>query len=329
LLFNSYVFLLAFLPLTLIGFHVAARMRHRQAAAWLALASLAFYGWWNPPFLLLLLGSIAFNFGIGHLIATGTKTARVRSWLLGLGILGNIGLLVWFKYLYPLFGVLRANGVADIPFDDVILPLGISFFTFTQIGYLIDVKQGVAKDRGLLSYVLFVTFFPHLIAGPILHNREMMPQFADRSTYRFSGENFCVGLTIFVIGLLKKCLLADPLSGAVQAGFGAPENLAFFSAWHTVICYSFQLYFDFSGYSDMAIGLARMFNVKFPLNFNSPYKATGIIDYWQRFHMTLTRYLTLYLFNPMALWITRRRAAGGKDVSRKASTSLGGSPPWC
>jgi alginate O-acetyltransferase complex protein AlgI len=256
LLFNSYVFLFAFLPATLIGFHVAARMGHRLAAAWLALASLAFYAWWNPPFVLLLLGSIAFNFGIGHLIATGGKSGRVQTWLLALGVAGNIGLLVWFKYLYALLGVLRAHGVADIPFDNVVLPLGISFFTFTQIGYLVDVKQGVAKDRGLLSYVLFVTFFPHLIAGPILHNREMMPQFADRSTYRFSGENFCVGLTIFVIGLLKKCLLTDPLSTTVQAGFGSPENLAFFSAWYAVICYSFQLYFDFSGYSDMAIGVS-------------------------------------------------------------------------
>jgi alginate O-acetyltransferase complex protein AlgI len=324
LLFNSYIFLLGFLPITLAGFYALSKFGHRLAAAWIAAASLFFYAWWNPPFVLLLVVSIAFNFGIGQLIARRHAPERLKTGLLALGIAGNLGLLFWFKYLYSLLSAMSAWGIADIAFKSAVLPLGISFFTFTQIGYLIDVKQGVTKDNGLLSYLLFVTFFPHLIAGPILHNREMMPQFADRRTYRFSAENFSVGLTVFVIGLLKKCLLADPFSETVQAGFVAPASLPFFSAWYAVICYSFQLYFDFSGYSDMAIGLARMFNVRFPLNFNSPYKATGIIDYWQRFHMTLTRYLTLCVFNPLALWITRRRVASGKDISRKANATLGG-----
>lgn len=324
MLFNSYVFLFAFLPLTLAGFYLAALRGRAPAASVLVLASVAFYGWWNPPFVILLLGSIAFNFTCGHLIARNEGQPRVQNLLLTGGIAGNVCLLVWFKYLHALLAFLRSQGGPDIPFPDVVLPLGISFFTFTQIGYLIDVRQGVAKDRGLLSYALFVTFFPHLIAGPILHNREMMPQFADKATYTFSGQNFCVGVTIFTIGLLKKGLIADPISASVQAGFGSAGGIGFFAAWHAVLLYSMQLYFDFSGYSDMAIGLARMFNVRFPLNFNSPYKATGIIDYWQRFHMTLTRYITMYLFNPMALAITRRRAAAGKDCSRRANQTFDG-----
>jgi len=179
----------------------------------------------------------------------------------------------------------------------------------------------VAKTRDLLSYVLFVTFFPHLIAGPILHNREMMPQFADRSTYRFSGANLAVGLTIFAIGLAKKVLLADPLAGDVAANFGHAGNAGLIASWYAVIGYSLQLYFDFSGYSDMAIGLARMFNIRFPLNFNSPYKATTVIDYWQRFHMTLTRFITMYIFSPIALSVTRWRDRHGFDNSRRASAT--------
>ncbi len=324
MLFNSYAFLFAFLPVALLGFHVAALAGRSTAACWLVLASVCFYGWWNPPFVVLLLGSIAFNFACGHLIAAASVRPRLQSGLLAGGIAANLALLVWFKYLASLLGCLRAWGVLDLPFAATVLPLGISFFTFTQIGYLVDVRQGVARDRGLLSYVLFVTFFPHLIAGPILHNREIMPQFADPATYRLSGQNLCVGATIFVIGLLKKTLLADPLSASVQAGFGQAQGIGFVASWIAVLLYSMQLYFDFSGYSDMAIGLARMFNVRFPLNFNSPYKATGIIDYWQRFHMTLTRYITLYLFNPMAMAVTRRRALRGKDCSRRATTTPGG-----
>ena len=171
----------------------------------------------------------------------------------------------------------RFHGIADVGFGPVVpLPLGISFFTFTQLGFLVDVKQGVTKDRGFLNYLLFVTFFPHLIAGPILHNREMMPQFADPAIYRFSARNLAIGLTIFIIGLAKKCVLADPLSPTVAIGFDQSLGLPLFSAWNAVLCYSLQIYFDFSGYSDMAIGLARMFNVRFPLNFNSPFKSRSV-----------------------------------------------------
>jgi alginate O-acetyltransferase complex protein AlgI len=202
--------------------------------------------------------------------------------------------------------------------------LGISFYTFTQIGYLVDVKQGVARNRGPFNYALFVTFFPHLIAGPILHNREIMPQFADERTYRFSSANLAVGTTIFVIGLLKKTIFADPLSTTVASGFSHAGDLSLVDSWHTALCYSLQLYFDFSGYSDMAIGLARMFNVRFPVNFDSPYKSASIIEFWQRWHMTLTRYLTLFLYNPLAMWVTRARAERGLPFSRKAHSTPGG-----
>jgi D-alanyl-lipoteichoic acid acyltransferase DltB (MBOAT superfamily) len=204
------------------------------------------------------------------------------------------------------------------------LPLGISFFTFTQIAFLIDCRAGLARERSFSSYGLFVTFFPHLIAGPILHNREIMPQFADAATYRSCAENIGAGLAIFLIGMLKKCLMADPLAPVVGAGFAHPEGLMLFGTWQTALAYSLQLYFDFSGYSDMAIGVARMFNLRFPANFNSPYKAQSVIEYWQRWHMTLTRYLTLYLYNPIALWVNRRRAGRGLAVNRRARASPGG-----
>jgi D-alanyl-lipoteichoic acid acyltransferase DltB (MBOAT superfamily) len=324
MLFSSFVFVFAFLPVALGGYYLAARFGRALAAAWLVAASLVFYGWWDPRFVLLLIASILYNYGVTQLIVRMEGRERLQSAILTLGVAGDLAALCYYKYLFAIFEFLRLHHVADIPFAHVVLPLGISFFTFTQIGFLVDVRQGVTKDRSFLNYLLFVTFFPHLIAGPILHNREMMPQYADAKTYRFSSQNLAVGLTIFIIGLAKKCLLADPLSAIVGTGFSHPGSLTAIAAWDTALCYSLQLYFDFSGYSDMAIGLARMFNVRFPLNFNSPFKARNVIDYWQRWHMTLTRFITLYIYNPMALTIVRRRAARGQDVSRAAQSSLSG-----
>ena len=324
MVFSSYPFIFVYLPLALLGFHVATWFGKRAAALWLVLASLAFYGYWRLDFLPLLLVSIAFNFSIGWLLSRSEHRPRAQSLLLLFGIAADLLALVYFKYSVAIAAALGFHTVAGTPFRDIILPLGISFFTFTQIGYLVDVKQGVAKTRDLLSYVMFVTFFPHLIAGPILHNREMMPQFANAETYRFDIGNIAVGLSIFCIGLAKKVLLADPLSAGVATAFSNYAHAGFFGAWYAVIAYSLQLYFDFSGYSDMAIGLARMFNIRFPLNFNSPYKATTVIDYWQRFHMTLTRFITMYIFSPLALAVTRYRSAHGYDNSRKASATPGG-----
>jgi D-alanyl-lipoteichoic acid acyltransferase DltB (MBOAT superfamily) len=200
----------------------------------------------------------------------------------------------------------------------VLLPLGISFFTFTQIGFLLDSREGAVRDGNLLNYVLFVTFFPHLIAGPILHHKEIMPQYARDETYKLDGEGFARGYSLFIIGLFKKTAVADTFAVYANDGFAHVASASFFGAWGTLLCYSLQLYFDFSGYSDMAVGIARMFGVQFPLNFNSPYRATSIIDFWSRWHMTLTRYLNLYLYNPLAIWFTRRIAARGGSINRKA-----------
>ena len=319
MVFSSVAFIFLFLPTTLIVFWLLARLGKRAAAIWLVVASLAFYGYWRLDFLPLLLTSIAFNYAIGHLLTVTAARPRLQSSILLFGITADLAALFYFKYAVGLADFFGFQTVAGRPFWEIVLPLGISFFTFTQIGYLVDVKQGVAKTRDFLSYVLFVTFFPHLIAGPILHNREMMTQFADRSTYRFDAGNLAVGLTIFGIGLAKKVLLADPLAADVATNFSHPAFLGLTDAWYAVIGYSLQLYFDFSGYSDMAIGLARMVNVRFPLNFNSPYKATTIIDYWQRFHMTLTRFITMYIFTPVALNVTRWRHRHGMDNSRRGS----------
>jgi alginate O-acetyltransferase complex protein AlgI len=324
MLFNSYEFILGFLPVALLGFFLMARWGKGAASTWLVIASFAFYTFWNPSFLPVLLISMAFNYGMSEFIGANEARPRAQTALLASAIAIDLTALIYYKYLFATLAFLGNTGLLHVSIDPVALPLGISFFTFTQIGYLVDVKQGVAKDRGLLSYLQFVTFFPHLIAGPILHNREMMPLFADSRTFRFSGTNLAVGSTIFIIGLLKKCILAEPTGAIVPSGFAHAGQLSMFAAWQVALSYSLQLYFDFSGYSDMAIGLARMFNVRFPLNFNSPYKSASVIDYWQRWHMTLTRFLNLYLYNPIALAITRRRLERGLKASRKSYATLGG-----
>lgn len=324
MIFSSFPFIFFFLPISLIGFWVLSRGGKVVAGIWLALASLCFYAYWRLDFLPMLLGSIAFNYSVGSVLARTGHRPILQTVILVIGVAADIAALFYFKYAASLLGFLGFQVVAGKPLWEIVLPLGISFFTFTQIGYLIDVKQGVAKTRDLLSYVLFVTFFPHLIAGPILHNREMMPQFADAAIYRFNSRNIAIGLSIFAIGLAKKVLLADPLAADVAHNFLHPETNGLMTSWYAVIGYSLQLYFDFSGYSDMAIGLARMFNIRFPLNFNSPYKATTVIDYWQRFHITLTRFITMYIFSPIALNVTRWRDRHGLDNSRRASATPGG-----
>ncbi len=322
MLFNSYEFMFAFLPLALFGFYLWAMLGRPLALAWLIGCSVVFYGWWNPRFVPLLLGSVVFNYALGRLIGSAGERRRLKTAVLTVGVSGNLLLLFFYKYLFTLLAFL---GLLDLmPLgarEGLILPLGISFFTFTQIGYLVDLGGGMVRAHGALEYAVFVMFFPHLIAGPILHNQEMIPQFKDAETYRFRLERLSIGLSIFVIGLCKKVVIADPLGRIADPGFFSPHLLSTFGAWQAVLSYSLQLYFDFSGYSDMAIGIARMFGVVFPLNFNSPYKSRSIIDFWQRWHMTLTHYLNLYLYNPVALWVTRRRAARGRPSSRLAMRS--------
>jgi D-alanyl-lipoteichoic acid acyltransferase DltB (MBOAT superfamily) len=325
MVFASNAFIFLFLPIAFAGYFLATRFGATYAVAWLTLSSLAFYAAWNPAFVTLLLCSIAFNFSIGRaLLKRSTdEVTGPRDWLLALGIAGNLLPLIYFKYLGALLSFAHQVSLISHDFDfKVILPLGISFFTFTQMGYLVGCHDGEGKDIDLLRYSTFVTFFPHLIAGPILHIREIGPQLLNSETFRIRWKDVAVGISFFIIGLSKKVLLADPLAEVVKIGFAHPGDFRMCVSWLYALAYSLQLYFDFSGYSDMAIGLAAMFGIRFPINFDSPYKSTSMIDYWQRFHATLTRYLTLYLYNPIALRIQRRRVAAGLSVSRGKRQSL-------
>jgi alginate O-acetyltransferase complex protein AlgI len=325
MLFNSAIFLFLFLPIAVAGYFILGAVRPWAAAIWLVVASGIFYANWNPPFVLLLAASVLVNYGFSILLWRFAERPTLQSVTLALAVVANLLVLIYFKYLFPLLGWLESIGI-HVPHssDSIILPLGISFFTFTQLGYLIDMRAGSIRERGLLNYGLFVTFFPHLIAGPILHHREIMPQFADPRTYRLNPADVSAGLTLFVIGLAKKRFIADNLAPLVDALYSQPNGATLPMSWLGALAYSLQIYFDFSGYSDMAIGLARIFGVRFPLNFNSPYKAESIIDFWQRWHMTLTRYLTAYLYNPAVLWVTRHRLARGHAVSRMAVATPGG-----
>lgn len=304
MLFNSYVFIFAFLPIVFFGFFRIGKHSHTLASLWLAAASLFFYGWWDLRFAGLLLGSIAFNYSAGYLIGhkIARKPVRQSKMLLACAIAANLTLLGYFKYANFFADNLNHLAGTSLSISEVILPLGISFFTFTQIAFLVDTYQGKVKEYNFVHYCMFVTYFPHLIAGPVLHHKEMMPQFAKRNVCHINWDNAAVGLTIFVLGLAKKVLLADwlaefstPIFSAIATG-GQPM---LFEAWVGALAYTLQLYFDFSAYSDMAIGLSLMFNVRLPLNFNSPYKATSIIEFWRRWHMTLSRFLRDYLYIPL------------------------------
>lgn len=301
MLFNSFGFIFVFLPITLVVYFLLGRFqRHQAAMAWLVAASLFFYAWWNPAYLGLLIGSILFNFAFGTLLSR--RTGRDGRWLLILGVGANLGFLGYFKYSnFFLENIGQLTG-ASYDVGQILLPLGISFITFQKIAYLVDAWQGKTREYNFLHFCLFVSFFPQLIAGPIVHHREVMPQFAQRSLQVFHHDNFSVGVSIFIIGLFKKVVIADNLALFATPVFTASGDgivLTFFEAWVGALAYTFQLYFDFSGYSDMAIGLARMFGVKLPLNFHSPYQSTSIIDFWRRWHMTLSRFLRDYLYIPL------------------------------
>jgi alginate O-acetyltransferase complex protein AlgI len=300
MLFNSYEFVLAFVPVTLLGYYVLGGMRHRLAIAWLLFASLFFYAWWNPIYLLLLLASIGGNYTIAAVVFR-LREARDRraDHALALGVAANIALLGYFKYAN--FFVDSVNAAIGTSFflAHIVLPLAISFYTFQQISFLVDTARGDIRLPGFLNYATCVAFFPHLIAGPIVLYREILPQFAAPLLARFNADTFAAGVMFFVIGLFKKVVIADTLSTFAVPVFaaaadGATPTLA--ESWGGALSYTLQLYFDFSGYSDMAIGLALMLNIRLPVNFNSPYKATGIIDFWRRWHITLGRFLRDYLY---------------------------------
>ncbi len=325
MLFNSVEFIFLFLPITLfIFFQIGMRGYHRWAIAWLVAASLFFYGWWNPAYLVLLTLSILFNYGIGYGLSQSFTDSARKKLLLGLGIAVNLSLIGYFKYAN--FFVSTFNDITGTTFNlyQVILPLGISFFTFEQITFLVDVYRGITKEANLLNYSLFVTFFPRLIAGPIILHRETIPQFANKSIYKFNLEDIAVGITIFSIGLSKKLLIADNVALYATPVFQAAAHgtaLTFYDGWSGALFYTFQLYFDFSGYSDMAIGAARMFGIKLPLNFNSPYKAVNIIDFWRRWHITLSNFLRDYLYIPLG---GSRQGEWRRSINLMITMLLGG-----
>jgi alginate O-acetyltransferase complex protein AlgI len=299
MLFNSFSFICIFLPIVGLGFFIFSRFSHHLAAFWLCAASLFFYSVWNIHYLWLLLTSVAYNYGAAYLIRASRKRA---SWVLTGAIAGDLGLLGYYKYAGFFMQSLDDAFQTNWTVGHIILPLGISFFTFTQIAFLVDTYLGKVREYDFVRYLLFVTYFPHLIAGPILHHAQMMPQFALKRTYRLNWRNINVGVTMFTLGLAKKVLLADMFSAWVRPIFDAVDHGAhpmFFEAWIGALAYTLQLYFDFSGYCDMAIGISYFFNVRLPLNFNSPYKAVNIIDFWRRWHMTLSAFLRDYLYIPL------------------------------
>jgi len=319
MLFNSFPFILAFLPAVLAGFLLLGRIHARLAAGWLVLASFFFYGWWAPRYVLLLLGSAAVNFVLGMVLARTRSRA-----VLACGIAANLVLLGYYKYTD--FFIASINHVAGTvwPLPSIILPIGISFYTFTQIAYLVDACRGLARDYDALHYLLFVSYFPHLVAGPLLHHAQVMPQFDDKRTYRLQWDNVNVGLVLFATGLFKKVVLADqfascatPMFDAAAQG-GAPGPAW---AWTGVLAYTLQLYFDFSGYSDMALGISRLFNVRLPLNFFSPYKSRDIVEFWRRWHMTLSAFLRDYLYIPLG---GNRRGRARRYVNLMITMVLGG-----
>ena len=269
------------------------------AKGFLVFASLFFYSWWNIAYLPIILSSLLFNYVIGNSLNENFKKVQLhKKSLLSFGIVSNLALLAYFKYTD--FFIENYNTVFDgsVPLLHLALPLAISFFTFQQIAYLVDSYRGETAEYDFLNYALFVTFFPQLIAGPIVHHSEMMPQFASRWNLVKNYRNIALGLFIFSIGLFKKVVIADSFATWATMGFNA-NGLNFFEAWATSLSYTFQLYFDFSGYTDMAIGAALLFNIKLPINFNSPYKAVDIQDFWRRWHITLSRFLKDYIYIPL------------------------------
>ena len=297
MLFNSYLFIFLFLPIALIGYFALGRLGNLAPVMWLALASLVFYSVSNWQFVLLLLASVAFNYGIGLLLISGRLRPLPRFAVLTIGVAGDLLVLGYFKYA----GFLAANlnAIFSTGFTvNILLPVGISFYTFTQIAFLVDAYRGKVARYRLPDYVLFVTYFPHLIAGPILHHKDMILQFERAAAKRPDAHMILCGLIIFAIGLFKKTCLADGIQPLVTLAFG-PNAPSFDQAWIGALAYTFQLYFDFSGYSDMAIGISLMFGIFLPLNFNSPYKAMSIIDFWRRWHMTLSQFLRDYLYIPL------------------------------
>lgn len=300
MLFNSFEFLLLFAPLTFIGtFVICARWGRTAAIHWLIAASLFFYGWWNPPYLVLIVTSVVVNFGLHRALV---DAMRGRIWILTIGIVANLTAIGYFKYANFFLSVAGDLGDTQWSVGEIALPLAISFFTFQQIALLVDTWRGDVREISFSRYALFVLFFPQLIAGPIVRAGEIISQFEGRTVFGLNTRNIAIGLTIFLIGLFKKVVVADGIAVFATPVFQAAADgtlLTVWEAWGGALAFTFQLYFDFSGYSDMAIGLARIVGLRLPVNFYAPYKATSIRDFWRRWHITLSRFLRDYLYIPL------------------------------
>jgi D-alanyl-lipoteichoic acid acyltransferase DltB (MBOAT superfamily) len=332
MVFNSYTFLLLLLPLTLLGFHLVSKHSLRGGFAWLVITSLVYYGWWvpdreegwQPDYLILIVGSCVANYLFGRYLA-GHKGSRKGKGMLTLGVVANLALLGCYKYsgLFARTFALFTGEEMSIP--DIILPLGISFFTFQQVAYLVDAFRGETEEYHFTDYLLFVTFFPQLIAGPIVHHREMLPQFESRTIGERKWLHYSAGLTILAIGLFKKVVIADNLAPIATRLFtlaaSGERDLTMAEAWTAAITYALQIYFDFSGYSDMAIGAARLFGIRLPVNFHSPYKTTSITDFWRCWHITLSRFLRDYLYIPLG---GNRKGPSRRYVNLFLTMLLGG-----
>lgn len=300
MLFNSYEFIFLFLPITLILYFLLNKYgKNRLAKAWLVIASLYFYSYFNRMYLILIGISIGVNFIVGRRLSDDKTNILERRLLLIFGVVFNLGILGYFKYYDFFISNINILFGTHIGLIKVMLPLGISFFTFQQLSFVIDMYKRYNIIYDFLDYCLFVTFFPQLIAGPIVLPTEMLPQFETEENKRVNWENMNRGLYIFSIGLAKKVIIADTIANFANAGFDMMDKLNFVEAWLTSISYTLQLYFDFSGYCDMAMGIALMFNIILPANFNSPYKSTNIQEFWKKWHMTLGRFMTNYLYIPL------------------------------
>ncbi|HZJ66563.1 MAG TPA: MBOAT family O-acyltransferase [Kofleriaceae bacterium] len=324
MIFTSYEFALVFLPAVVAMTYVMSALgRHDLAKLVVLGASFVYYGWWNPAYVPLLLAMIAFNYAIGSwLIRTRERDdlARKRLAAVTLGVAANVLTLGYFKYTNFLVDAANSVTGAGIAIAEIALPLGISFIVFQKIAFLVDAYAGQIKRLGLLDYSVFVSFFPQLIAGPIVHHREVIPQLQEPSSLRYHARVVPIALAFFVIGACKKVLLADPLSPYVAEVFSATAaggHPGALGAWSASLAFTLQVYFDFSGYSDMAIGLGLLFGIRLPTNFNSPLKAASMIEFWSRWHMTLTRFLTAYIYNPLVLRVTRRRMQQGKKIATR------------
>ena len=310
MLFNSFPFIFGFLPLALIVFYGVSRVSRRTGQAALALLSLGFYAWWRPSQLWILLVSILFNYFLGRRIQVDRAAGRlelVRS-IMWVGVAADLAMLVYFKYLLFIVDNVSSVFEARIDHGTILLPLGISFFTFQKIAYLVDSARGDAEKTSFLDFSLFAAFFPQLIAGPIVHYKEVIPQFHAPSFGRLQARNLLIGLVIVANGLFKKTVLADSIGGYLDPLMLAAArhgHVDLLTGWTIAVSFTFQVYFDFSGYSDIAIGLARMLGILLPLNFHSPLRAASIIDYWRRWHMTLQRFILTYLFQPLSLPFNR------------------------